>query len=84
MKTALYIVIGVMLGLMATVYLLRVPHAPDSRNGEWYTSTKIGSTHADIFTRAVVAAQGLLAMNNSQTIYYATANDSEGRTLDGA
>lgn len=49
--------------------------------GAWRTSTLAGSTHADIYTRAVVAVGALLALNREETVYYVATADSEGRPL---
>ena len=49
--------------------------------GAWRTSTLAGSTHADLYTRAVVAVGALLALNREETVYYVATADSEGRPL---
>lgn len=49
--------------------------------GVWRTSTLAGSTHADLYTRAVVAVGALLALNREETVYYVATTDSEGRPL---
>lgn len=49
--------------------------------GAWRTSTLAGSTHADLYTRAVVAVGALLALNREETVYYVATTDSDGRPL---
>ena len=51
-------------------------------NGPWRTSFVTGSPSADLYTRARVAIDLLLALRAPESIYYTAATDSEGRTLD--
>ena len=54
-------------------------HTPRSLavgDGPWRTSTVIGGTDADLYTRAVVAITGLFALNRSETIYF-SAEESD-------
>ncbi|WOE76431.1 DUF1214 domain-containing protein [Alterisphingorhabdus coralli] len=52
-------------------------------NGPWKTAENIGSRYADMRTRAVVALRGLLALPDSEAVYYNAAVDSEGEALSG-
>jgi hypothetical protein len=54
-------------------------HTPRSlavSDGPWRTSTVIGGTDADLYTRAIVAITGLFALNRSETIYF-SAEESD-------
>jgi hypothetical protein len=50
-------------------------------NGAWRTNLSAGSQQADIFTRAWIAVHGLLALNQSETIYYHSYTDDNGQPL---
>jgi hypothetical protein len=52
--------------------------------GPWVTSTLAGSIEADMYTRARVALDGLLALGRSETMYYVARTDSAGRPLRSA
>lgn len=49
--------------------------------GPWETSTLIGSSDADPYTRARVAVAGILALNRDETVYYTASRDDAGDTL---
>ena len=51
-------------------------------NGPWHSSVVTGSPQADLYTRARVAVDLLLALRAPESIYYTAATDSEGRPLD--
>jgi hypothetical protein len=52
-------------------------------NGPWQTSLGYGVKATDPITRAAVARGGLLALPATETIYWQTTSDSDGRALDG-
>ena len=52
--------------------------------GPWVTSTLAGSTDADMYTRARVALDGLLALGRDETMYYVARTDTAGRRLRSA
>ncbi len=52
-------------------------------NGPWLINPKIGSTQLDPYTRAGVAIGGLLALNQSEAIYFFADHDSDGALLEG-
>lgn len=85
LKIAAVLVIGTVLGLAATWLLIFRGGGLRGavRNGPWTTSLTVGSSGSDIYTRAVVAVHGLLALNRSETIYYAAHADSDGNNFDG-
>lgn len=49
--------------------------------GPWRVSLLAGSAQADTLTRARVALGGLLALNQSETMYYVATHDSQGQPL---
>lgn len=49
--------------------------------GPWRVSLLAGSAQADDLTRARVALGGLLALNQSETMYYVASHDSQGQPL---
>ena len=49
--------------------------------GAWVTSTLAGSPDADLYTRARVALDGLLARGRDETMYYGARHDDAGRPL---
>ncbi|MBU6282340.1 DUF1214 domain-containing protein [bacterium] len=75
-------VLGVALGLGLLWTSLRAS-AGSVRNGPWRTDLDIGSTAAGPLTRARIAVGGLLALRNTEAIYFHADTDDEGRTLDG-
>lgn len=52
-------------------------------NGPWTTDLTSGGVDAGMYTRARVAIAGLLALNQSEAIYYIAKRDSAGDMLDG-
>ena len=52
--------------------------------GPWTGSTLAGSTDADMYTRAMVALEGLLALGRDETMYYMARHDDAGRPLRSA
>lgn len=77
---------AVALGAGSAWWVLR--HADWSGNlvkvGPWTGSTLVGSTDADLYTRAKVALEGLLALGRDETIYYVARHDDTGRPLRSA
>ena len=84
LAAALVLYMGaVALGLGSAWWELR--HATWSGNlvkvGPWTSSTLAGSTDADMYTRARVALEGLLALGRDETMYYLARHDDAGRPL---
>jgi hypothetical protein len=52
--------------------------------GPWLTSRDIGSADASPVLRAVIAVQGLLALNRNEALYFEAHNDSSGQPLSGS
>ena len=75
--------LAVAMGLVSAWWVLT--RAPWSgavvRVGPWSGSTLAGSPDADLYTRARVALQGLLALGREETIYYVAQQDDQGRPL---
>lgn len=84
LKALAALVIGTMLGLGATwAVIFHGPMPGGVSDGPWKTNLLIGSSGGGIYTRAAVAAHGLLALNRSETIYYSAYADDAGDRLDG-
>lgn len=49
--------------------------------GAWKTNLRAGSADADMYTRAYVALNGLLALGRDETMYFIALHDDTGRTL---
>ncbi len=54
------------------------------RVGPWTGSTLAGSTDADMYTRAKVALDSLLALGRDETMYYMARHDDVGQPLRSA
>ena len=52
--------------------------------GPWTGSTLAGSTDADMYTRAKVALDSLLALGRDETMYYMARHDDVGQPLRSA
>ena len=78
------ILAGLVLGCAATVALVSRPGMGSGiSSGPWNTSLTTGSTDANLYTRAVIARRGLLALAPQETLYYTATTDSEGKPLSG-
>ena len=54
------------------------------RVGSWFTNRHIGSVDANPLIRAIIARRGLLALRQSETIYFSSDHDSSGERFDEA
>jgi hypothetical protein len=52
--------------------------------GSWHTNRHIGSVDASPLTRAIIARRGLMALRQTETIYFSADHDSEGQAFDEA
>lgn len=50
----------------------------------WHTNRHIGSADAPPLVRAIVARRGLMALRQTETIYFSADHDDEGRALDAS
>ncbi len=50
----------------------------------WFGDFTMGSADADAYFRARIAKHGLLALANSETVYFTRATDDDGNALDEA
>lgn len=75
--------LALILGLASVLWALRgpLPGVGEVRAGPWAGSSLTGSPQADAHTRARVAAEGLLALGRSETMYYVARQDDRGRPL---
>jgi hypothetical protein len=49
--------------------------------GAWKTNLRAGSTDADMYTRASIALNGLLALGREETMYFVATRDDKGAAL---
>lgn len=75
---------AVLAGLISAHLLLRTAGLAGSvKAGSWSTNLTIGSEDAGLYTRAMVALYGLLALSKDETIYYTAQKDDAGDPLSG-
>ena len=80
----LVILAGLALGVGGAVLQIRQGLSSGGiANGPWRTSENIGTKDASLVTRAVVALRGLLALPDSEAVYFNASIDSAGDALDG-
>lgn len=84
MQPLLLVLLAIAAGLGSAWWAIK--HAPDSAQttiqaGVWKGNTLTGSSGADHMNRARVALSGLLALDRSETIYFAAHTDSQLRPL---
>ncbi len=78
-------ILGIVAGLLIAVLQLRQDvSALEIENGPWNTAQGMGSADGSRFTRALVALRGIMALPDSEAIYYNASVDSDGNMLDGA
>jgi hypothetical protein len=78
------IVLGSAIGIGSTILALKIGASVGAvKNGPWRTNLTVGSGQADMYTRAMVAVGGLLALNQSETIYYQALTDDSGQMFSG-
>ena len=81
----LLVAIGLAVGVALAIQQVRQGLSSGGiANGPWHTPENAGTARADIGTRAVVALRGLLALPESEAVYFNAANDSDGRALQGS
>ncbi|MFN3818039.1 DUF1214 domain-containing protein [Blastomonas sp.] len=83
-RYGLMLVAGLALGAGAAVAQLRQSFAADGiRNGPWTTGSEVGTDDASVGTRASIALRGLLALPETEAIYFNASTDSQDRKLTG-
>ncbi len=76
---------GLATGGAGALYVLKQPSASSSiAVGSWRANLDAGSQAADMFTRAKIALNGLLALNRSETVYFVATQDDSGQALNGS
>lgn len=74
---------AVALGIGSAWWVLKA--APWMNNsvtvGAWRANLRAGSPDADMYTRASVALNALLALGRDETMYFIATHDDQGRTL---
>ena len=54
---------------------------PSVQVGAWKTNLRAGSVDADMYTRAAIAINALLALGREETMYFIATHDDAGRPL---
>ena len=76
------IVAGIVLGAASAWATLEVGRDNFSeRYGAWTHNRAAGSTAAGMYTRAIIAREGLLALSAREALYFNLAEDQDGRPL---
>jgi hypothetical protein len=76
------LVLGGALGVGSAAYMLKHGAGLGAVDAQgWRTSISTGSAAADPYTRAVVAARGLLALTRDEAVYYTRNTDESGAPL---
>lgn len=74
---------AVLVGLLSAWWVLK--NAPWMTTtvsvGAWKANLRAGSTDADMYTRASIALNALLALGRDETMYFIATNDDAGRPL---
>lgn len=82
LKVLATVIVALVLGIGSALRSVRAGvEAQSVANGAWRTSAHVGAASADPSLRAVVALTGLLALNQSETIYYTAMTDDAGAPL---
>lgn len=83
MKTVLYSVASVLAACVVAIagYFLMVPKSFLQLDKAWSYSQYTGGENANPYIRAHVARTGLLALNQSEAIYFVANFDSDGEKL---
>lgn len=74
--------IGAVLGVASAWAALTFGRAGFSETfGGWHFSRAAGSTSADLYTRAIIAREGLLALSAREAVYFSLYEDDHGDPL---
>ncbi len=78
------LVLGSVIGVATAIWGCDLAMGATSiRNGAWETNLTVGSVGTDPYTRATTAIHFLLALNQSETLYYGAYRDDDGNLLNG-
>jgi hypothetical protein len=76
------IIAGIVLGAASAWAALELgANSFGERYGAWTHNRAAGSTAADLYTRAIIAKEGLLALSAREALYFNLAEDQDGRPL---
>ena len=77
-------VIALILGIGSALFGLRwVTEKRSIQNGAWRTNLAVGSSEADMYTRAAISVVGLFALKKSEAVYYIAETDDDGEPFLG-
>ncbi len=80
--TLIALILGSVIGIGSAVAAFDiVANRLSINNGPWQTSLAVGSQQADPYTRTSIAIHYLLALNQSEVIYYNAYKDDNGDPL---
>lgn len=75
--------VGVALGVASAWAAISLGAASFAESyGAWRHNRAAGSTAADLYTRAIIAKEGLLALSAREALYFSLDRDENGRPLD--
>jgi len=81
-RYAAALVIALVLGIgSAFGCIILISSASTVKNGPWRTDLTAGSSAGNIYSRALIALKGLLALNESETMYFSAFTDDRGDRL---
>jgi hypothetical protein len=76
------IIAGIVLGAASAWATLSIgANGFGATYGAWTHNRAAGSTSADLYTRAIIAKEGLLALSGREALYFNLAEDQDGRPL---
>jgi len=78
------VLLSLTLGFISARWAIdKVADAQSVHVGPWATNPAIGGGDADPYTKASIALHGLLALQQSEAVYYFANKDSSGEPLSG-
>lgn len=76
------LILGAVVGVLSALWLIfEGPSWGGAEVGGWTGSIAAGSASADPYTRAIVAARGLLALSANEAVYFSRSVDASGAPL---
>ena len=73
---------AIVIGVVSAIVSVRSQFAAGGvKSGPWATNDNVGSSGAGAYLRAGVALGGLLALNQTETVYYTAVADGDGEAL---
>lgn len=73
---------GLLVGVLAAGAFIYSATSSGETHAHWWGNPKIGAPSSDMWTRARIAIGGLLALSNTEALYFDRTRDEAGRRLD--